>query len=152
MGQGNNKFLNNLVKFISKYTASVGKSKVVSSQNSRIKSAGFVSHCRSASVYDPGYTSIYDLGTCLIKKNQNSVTSALKKSLMVHKYKKIDSRKYTPDSFLLSEQGTDSSTCEQILREYKSMLKEVLQAKPVKAKTILDLSEEMSSAVLHALE
>lgn len=63
VAQGNKKFASNLVKFISKYSSSVGKSKVTSGTNSRVKSVGQSSHCRSASVCDPGYTSIQDLGT-----------------------------------------------------------------------------------------
>lgn len=95
IAQGNKKFTNNLVKFISKYSNSIVKSKASSGQNSRVRSTGQSSHCRSASMCDPGYTSIYDLGTFLIKKNQSSLTSALKKSLLINKYKKMDSKKYT---------------------------------------------------------
>ena len=128
VGQANKKFFNNLVKFISKYVTSVSKSKQSSSQNSRVRSTGKSSHMRSASLYDPGYSScLNDFGSEFIKKTENSITSALKKSLMVSKYKKIDSRKYTGSSMLLPERDLEGSQCEQVLAEYRRVLKEALK-------------------------
>lgn len=141
MAQGNKKFFNNLVKFICKYTNAVSKSKSSSNQNSRIKSLGKSSHIRCSSVCDPCYSSIQDLGTELIKRNNCSATNSLKKSLMMNKYKKIDSRKYTPESFLITEKDSGTSICEQILNEYKGVLREALKEKQIKAKIILDLSD-----------
>lgn len=118
IAQGNKSFLNNLVKFISKYTASVGKNSTKTSEsNSRVKSAGKNSHCRSVSLCDIGYTSSYESGTSFIRKTQGISTSALKKSLLLGRYKKYDSRKYTTQSLMLPERDRESTTtCEKILK------------------------------------
>lgn len=100
--QGNKLFLNNLVKFISKYTASVSRKSTKGSQNnSRVKSTGNNSHCRSVSTCDIGYTSTYEPGTTFIRKTQGLATSSLKKSLLFGKYKKYDSKRYTVEPLIL---------------------------------------------------
>lgn len=112
VGHANKKFTNNLIKFIDKYTASLPKSKAISSTNSRVKTSNKSSHCRSASMCDPGFsTTMYDMSTSSIKKTQALGTSILKKSLLVNKYKKIDSRKFTTDSIQLP-QSSQISICQ----------------------------------------
>jgi len=117
VAQGNKKFLNNLVKFITKYNESstTNKLKSSSSTNSRVKS-GKTSHCRSSSMCDPEYlATMYDTGgISQIKKTQGLGMSVLKKSLMMNKYKKIDSRKHTSDSILIPSH--EISPEKQILR------------------------------------
>ena len=155
VAQGNKKFLNNLVKFINKCTTSLNKSKTSSTNNSRVKSSGKHSHCRSSSMCDPaGYSTLFDIGdtTSSIKKTQGLGVSALKKSLMINKYKKLDSRKLTSKSLLISDTFDNSTPGEQILREYRRMLEEVLSEKGVKPKTILDLTDEMTSALIQLFE
>lgn len=92
----NKQFLNNLVKFISKYAFSVSKSSNKGSEaNSRVKSVKN-SHSRSISLCEQGYSSYYDdHGTAFIRKTQGIGISALKRSLLLGKYKKYHSRKYT---------------------------------------------------------
>ena len=144
VAQGNKKFLNNLVKFINKCTNSINKSKTSSTNNSRVKSSGKHSHCRSSSMCDPaGYSTLFDIGdtTSSIKKTQGLGVSALKTRLMINKYKKLDSRKLTSKSLLISDTFDNSTPGEQILREYRRMLEEVLSEKGVKPKTILDLTD-----------
>lgn len=65
---------------------------------------------------DPEYlATMYDTGgISQIKKTQGLGVSILKKSLMMNKYKKIDSRKHTSDSILMPNH--DMSPEEQILR------------------------------------
>ena len=115
VGLGSKRFLNNLVKFITKYTSTVKSSKATSSTNSRVKASGKTSHCRSVSMYDPDYCSTMDIGTSSIKKTQGFGMSALKKSLLISKYKKIDSRKYTSDSLFIPENDY-GSICSQLLK------------------------------------
>ena len=67
---------------------------------------------------------------------------------MLHRYKKIDSRKLTSESFLISDTNGNFSPGEQILKEFRQMLEEVLQEKGVKPKTVLDLTDEMISALI----
>ena len=69
-----------------------------------------------------GSTSYVNGSTSNIKKTQGLGVSALKKSLMIHKYKKIDSRKLTSDSFLISDGNDNLTPGEQILREYRHIL------------------------------
>ena len=132
IAQGNRSFLNNLVKFISKYTASVSKNSTTttSESNSRVQSAGKNSHCRSVSLCDIGNTSFYEPSTSFIRKTQGISTSALKKSLLLGRYKKYGSRKYTAQSLMVPERDRkSSSTCEKILAEYKKVLNEALGQK-----------------------
>lgn len=119
IGAGNKTFLNNLVKFISKCLPSSTKNSTKNSEvNSRVKSStGKHSHMRSVSLYDAGYSSLYDPGTSFIKKTQGLGTSVLKKSLLISKYKKVDSRKYTTESLMVPEKDNgDGPTYSQILR------------------------------------
>jgi hypothetical protein len=103
VGNSSKRFINNLVKFISKYASTSHQSKAISSSNSRAKTSGKSSHARSASMYDPGYsTSMCDMGTSSIKKTHIIGMTGLKKSLLISKYKKIDSRKYTSNSLLMT--------------------------------------------------
>ena len=74
-------------------------SKSGSSNQSRVKS-GKSSHVRSASMCDPDYSSDLNLGVSLIKKTQGLGTSALKKSLLINKYKKMDLKKNTESMML----------------------------------------------------
>lgn len=54
---------------------------------------------------------------------------------------------------MLPERETEeTSTCEKILNEYKKVLHEALGEKEVKAKVILGLTEEMSSAIAELFE
>ena len=89
---------------------------------SRVKSTAKNSHCRSLSLYDMGYSSCYGSGTSFIKKTEGMGTSALKKSLLLDKYKKYDTRKYTIESLMLPINDEKNTTCEKILNEYKKML------------------------------
>jgi hypothetical protein len=71
---------------------------------------------------------------------------------MISKYKKVDSRKYTIESLLLPEKEADSSTCMQILGEYKRVLEEALRERDVRPKVIMNLTEEMSAAIVDLFE
>ena len=69
-----------------------------------------------------GSTSYVNGSTSNIKKTQGLGVSALKKSLMIHKYKKLDSRKLTSDSLLISDGNDNLTPGEQILKEYRCIL------------------------------
>ena len=64
---------------------------------SRVQSAQSVqaSHCRSASVCDQGYTTLPGFTIPSLKKSQGFGMTALKKSLLVNKCKRLGPRKYT---------------------------------------------------------
>lgn len=70
----------------------LSRTKGAASSQSRVHTSEKSSHCRSASVCDEGYTGSGDFIIPSLKKSQGLGTTALKKSILVNKYKKMGKR------------------------------------------------------------